>query len=125
MILDRHPSFSGLPAHLLAVMKITPKYLGFWRGGREAESLPHPDDYIDRSWDPAERALVVRYLTESPVTLEGRGSSRCRCCQALNGHRERSDGVYTWPEGLAHYVEAHHIRPPQEFVDHVLKRPAV
>ena len=36
------------------------------------------------------------------------------------GCRELSDGTYVWPEGLAHYVEEHNVRLPQQFVDHVL-----
>lgn len=27
-----------------------------------------------------------------------------------------TDGVYVWPEGFAHYVESHHVRPPAAFV---------
>jgi len=37
------------------------------------------------------------------------------------GRGELTDGVYVWPEGLAHYLEKHNVRLPQEFVDHVLK----
>jgi len=37
------------------------------------------------------------------------------------GRGELTDGVYMWPEGLAHYLEKHNVRLPQEFVDHVLK----
>ena len=39
------------------------------------------------------------------------------------GRGELTDGVYMWPEGLAHYLEKHNVRLPQEFVDHVLKHP--
>ncbi len=30
-----------------------------------------------------------------------------------------TDGTYGWPQGFAHYVEAHGVRPPEEFVRHV------
>lgn len=40
------------------------------------------------------------------------------------GASEFSDGVYVWPEGLAHYLEKHHVRLPQRFVDHVLREGA-
>lgn len=32
-----------------------------------------------------------------------------------------TDGKYVWPEGLAHYVTAHAVRPPEEFVRHALE----
>jgi hypothetical protein len=40
----------------------------------------------------------------------------------MNGFREQSDGVWLWPEGLAHYVEKHGIRLPDEFVEHAAAR---
>lgn len=35
------------------------------------------------------------------------------------GHRDLTDGVYVWPEGLAHYVKAHAVRLPDDFLAHV------
>ena len=35
------------------------------------------------------------------------------------GGTDLSDGHYVWPFGFAHYVEAHGVKPPQEFIDHV------
>jgi hypothetical protein len=37
------------------------------------------------------------------------------------GSVEYSDGRFIWPEGLAHYVEEHQARLPDEFVDSVLQ----
>ena len=37
-----------------------------------------------------------------------------------NGFRERCDGVYIWPEGLAHYVRAHNVRLPAEVVKQIV-----
>lgn len=46
------------------------------------------------------------------------------CQETLDmGRGELTDGVYMWPEGLAHYLEKHNVRLPQEFVEHVLKQP--
>lgn len=39
-----------------------------------------------------------------------------------------SDGTFVWPEGFAHYLEEHAVRPPQEFVQHALdgaRRPSI
>jgi len=41
-------------------------------------------------------------------------------CGRHNGSAELADGTYCWPEGLAHYLEAHQVRPPEEFVEHVV-----
>lgn len=47
------------------------------------------------------------------------GHSRCRFCDAPVGALEFSDGVFLWPEGLAHYVEEHDVRLPERFVRHL------
>jgi len=39
------------------------------------------------------------------------------------GSREYWDGVWFWPEGLAHYVQCHDVRLPDEFVQHALSAP--
>jgi hypothetical protein len=36
------------------------------------------------------------------------------------GSRELTDGLWIWPEGLSHYVRAHGIILPEEFVAHAL-----
>lgn len=50
------------------------------------------------------------------------GKSRCRLCGELVGSLELSDGVFVWPEGLVHYLDAHEVRLPQRFVTHVMAR---
>lgn len=50
------------------------------------------------------------------------GYSYCRFRDCRDEHRNRngcrdlSDGVWVWPEGLAHYVELHSVMLPEEFV---------
>jgi hypothetical protein len=71
------------------------------------------------SWQ--ERRLA-RYKASKKST-EANLSSRQ---EALHmGRAELTDGVYVWPEGLAHYLEKHNVRLPKEFVQHVLSSPAV
>ncbi len=121
MILTRHPSFNSdrFPPNVMALVHQTPKYLGFWASKAEPH-LPNPDDYVDKDWNLLDRARVVHYLLDAPVYNHGRGSSWCRMCHILNGSVEQSDDTYTWPEGFAHYVAVHFVRPPEEFVQHVL-----
>jgi hypothetical protein len=48
--------------------------------------------------------------------------SFCRFGCGVNGTIEQTDGVFVWPEGLAHYVEVHSVRLPEEFVEHARAR---
>jgi len=39
-----------------------------------------------------------------------------------NGAVEYTDGMYVWPEGLAHYIHDHAVRLPEELVRHARER---
>jgi hypothetical protein len=110
MILPTHPDNPTEAKGLRAI--------GYWRGTWN-ETLPDPKNYVDLSWDPTERQLVAAYLAAAADVVHWRGWSTCRLCGVNNGSTCKADGVFVWPEGLAHYVTAHSVRPPQEFVDHV------
>lgn len=100
--------------------------IGYWR--REAgdgwpadERWPSPADFVDRGWDEDERDQIADYLGRGFVVRAYMGYSPCRLCDLeTNGSLELSDGVYAWPEGLAHYVSDHGVRLPEAFVSHVL-----
>lgn len=94
---------------------------GFW-ASNEDPSLPDPRDHVDASWDPEERHLVTAYLARMPKLTAYRGWSTCRFCGKPNGSAEHDDGVYRWPEGLPHYLEAHGVKPEPAFLTHVFKR---
>jgi hypothetical protein len=91
--------------------------LGHWRG-EHAEGLD-PREFLDPSWDEAERSLVADYLRDGRRWRYYLGRARCRLCGLEVGSAELCDEVYAWPEGLAHYVEVHSVRLPTAFVAHV------
>ena len=126
----------------------SPKLIGYWRldgtpqrsnGGRRigppptekqieewwAEALaqqsrwPDPRLFVDPTWASSERRLVAAYIQRGTLVNQYRGLSPCRFCGQHNGSAEITDGVYCWPEGLAHYVNDHEVRLPDEFVTHV------
>jgi hypothetical protein len=116
----------------------TRKALGYWKlrespedksplgdfMKRQAEryaSLPDPKDFVDLTWNEGERNLVVGYLKNGVELIQWRGSSGCRICGIHNGSTCKGDDVFIWPAGFAHYVEAHNVRPPEEFINHVKK----
>jgi hypothetical protein len=47
------------------------------------------------------------------------GYSDCRFCGCNNGDSDLSDGDYLWPSGFAHYLEAHDVKPPKVFLEHI------
>lgn len=88
--------------------------------------LPHPADLVRQDWDPVEIAAVVAYLRSGKEWVRYNGWSYCRFgCGIVPpalGDRDLTDGVWVWPEGLAHYVEAHTVRLPEEFLHHMRER---
>jgi hypothetical protein len=116
------------------VFVTTVRLLGYWR-----LELPEtdPDEWyrdqllqwpdvtllVDPNWREDERRRVGEYLQRGTRVNQARGLSLCRFCERHNGSAELTDGVYCWPEGLAHYVSEHDVRLPEEFVGHALSQP--
>jgi hypothetical protein len=97
-----------------------------WLGSTAAEELmdlPWPEDYIDETWNAAEKAVVISYIRKQTQSAQQwRGFSACRLCGETLGTQCLTDGTYIWPEMFEHYLEAHSCKPPQVFIDHVLKQ---
>jgi hypothetical protein len=84
---------------------------------------PNVRDMIDPSWRGEERDAVIAYLLRRGyVRMAYLGWSTCRICGCENGTKDMTDGVYVWPEGFAHYLIAHEVKPPVEFIQHVMSR---
>ena len=93
------------------------KLIGYWRNESHPE-YPHPTSWIDENWDEDERHQVGGYFANGTLLRTFMGLSLCRICGINNGALEYTDGVYVWPEGLAHYIYDHAVRLPQLLVDH-------
>jgi len=99
-------------------------HVGFWSDEHLDTALPHPREFIDPAWSSQERAIVANYLRNGQEHASYRGFSYCRfhCGKPSTqmGSRDLTDGVYVWPQGFVHYIEDHNVKPPQEFISHVL-----
>src|SRR5215469_7143701 len=121
----------GLPLTLIAYWHYGPAgdHVGLWtdelmRIGEGGQEWPPVTRFVDENWDQAERDGVVSYLGQGLTAWAMGGHSVCRFCGESNGCAERTDGVYLWPEGLAHYIRDHNVRLPGSVVCHMLTRPA-
>ena len=103
------------------------KKIGYWRDKEDKKTsiekdLPYPTEFIDKDWNKKERQVIIDYLKKGEVVERWKGYSTCRICEKYNnGSRCLGDGQYQWPEGYAHYIETHDVKPPQEFIEWVLK----
>ena len=96
------------------------KAIGFWRDSHGIFRLcPDPKSLVRAGWHLAEREHILGYLRSGFAFLSFGGWSTCRFgCAAgeSNGCSQLTDGEWTWPEGLAHYVECHNLMLPEQFV---------
>jgi len=105
-------------------LTVRPRYLtrvGFWWSPDEPH-LPHPRDFVDVTWDSLEKERVVAYLRDSYYLNYFLGMSWCRfgCPYPADiGSCDMTDGRWLFPEGLAHYVSDHSVKPPAAFLDHM------
>lgn len=111
--------------------------VGFWADPRDPlDEQPNPAQLVDKDWGKTATALAVALYAQcgflesfelgysfcrlgcggggggGGVASErrGTGNNRFMGCTTL------TDGKYVWPEGLAHYVSEHSVRPPEDFV---------
>jgi hypothetical protein len=97
------------------------KRIGYWKSD-ERPDLPSPSDFVDTQWDDDEREVVASYFDRATLVRTYMGHSTCRICGVTNGSVEYSDGIYRWPEGFAHYIRDHNVRPPEELLEPVRLR---
>lgn len=86
-----------------------------------------PQDGVHGAWavtEAATYAACVRHLRRCMLESWELGNSWCRvsadCPGAAMGCASLTDGTWVWPEGYAHYLAMHSVRPPEAFVRHVL-----
>lgn len=49
-----------------------------------------------------------------------KGYSTCRICHKKNGSSSYVLGGWEWPCGLEHYIEAHNVRPTNDFIHFIM-----
>jgi hypothetical protein len=95
--------------------------IGIWCSDHHPK-LPNPACFVDESQDVAIRAQVVDYL-KSGETTACSSFDTCRLCGAQLSLAAQEDGYYAWNTLLAHYIEKHAVRLPDDFIQHVLSNP--
>ena len=96
--------------------------IGFWADIHSGGPGPDPRMLVDPTWAGTDRAKLADYLNDGLVWRAYLGFSFCRFNCGIRreemGAVTLTDGTWAWPSGLAHYVVAHRIALPDEFLDH-------
>jgi hypothetical protein len=91
------------------------RLIGYWDGPAVPDGLPDVCEFVSADADVAVQRSIAAYLRAGTVYVAAAGFSVCRLCGAANGSTMQTDGQhFVWPEGLAHYVEEHRVRLPDE-----------
>jgi hypothetical protein len=101
------------------------RLIGYWYEAGSHEDLCNPVDVVGYL-APEVRSHLAAYLDGGERCNGTLGYSYCRFFCGIPddamGDAERTDGTWIWPSGLAHYVRAHGILLPEEFIEHALAR---
>jgi hypothetical protein len=99
------------------------KAIGWWVRALGDEELPAPQELVGDLASEV-RARLVGYLAGGVPLIQYRGKSWCRFLCGIDnskmGSWDLTDGIWVWPEALAHYVEIHRVVLPIEFITHAL-----
>jgi len=88
-----------------------------------ASGLPSATASVDVYWSGPERDAVIAYVTNrARMGTRYMGYHICRICGTKQGNADFSDSAYVWPEGFGHYIVSHGVKPPDHFIEHVLRR---
>lgn len=95
---------------------------GFWYSKYEP-LLPKPVPN-DKPWKGQSQFLKALIKVESKLSpLRYKGWSTCRVCKKHNGSTEYRKNGWAWPDGLAHYILEHNVRPSLAFQEFILGEP--
>jgi hypothetical protein len=100
---------------LVAAPPVLLRPVGYWTT-RPGDGLPDPRALMSPTWERGRRDLIASYLGSCAVLAEDDALHECVICGVSAGYRERTDGVWRWPEGLGHYVFEHGVRLPGELL---------
>ncbi len=74
--------------------------------------------------DPREAGIVAYLRAGTPFAVSGRMVSDVLSASDsfIAPLETYTDGVWTWPADLAHYVERYHVELPDDFVEHAAEQ---
>lgn len=89
--------------------------IGYWKACLR-DDYPFPQE-VRAEYTPGLAHKLGTYLESGRFFTSYLGTSRCRFgCPGDRGTAELTDGVWVWPEGLAHYVRNHPVALPTDLV---------
>ena len=96
--------------------------IGFWHEPQSGRLPADPTRLVRPDWAGPLRPRLIEYLRFGHKLIGYLGSSFCRfqcgAPRARLGLWDLTDGVWIWPEGLAHYLEVHGLALPDAFLAH-------
>lgn len=92
------------------------RYIGRWISSLKDTEYPPPHELVGE-YDSTLKPKIVNYLDTGHVLHVYRGYASCLFrCNYSEPFTEKTDGNWIWPSDLAHYVQAHNVLLPAEFI---------
>ena len=63
----------------------------------------------------------LKKVESTAEVIQSFGFHVCEYCGKARSSREYMAGDYIWPEMLAHYVSVHKYKPPDEFIEFIMR----
>jgi hypothetical protein len=96
--------------------------IGYWHEPGSGRLPADPARLVRPHWAGPLRGHIIDYVRTGHKLIGYMGSSFCRfgCGEprARLGLWDLTDGVWLWPQGLAHYLDVHGLALPDAFLAH-------
>jgi len=92
------------------------------------QSVPFLEDVTDPDWGYPNLLALVRYLEKTPESVcTTAPDMTCPLCGENLGNPsvQKTDGVWSWPGSLPHFVKEHDVRLPDSMMEHIEKKLAL
>lgn len=96
---------------------------GFWYS-KEEPNFPDPKEFSSGKTFKGKTVFLtaLREVEATAARDAYKGSSTCRICGCRNGSKTFKGDGFNWPEGYAHYIEKHNVKPTAAFIAMILKK---
>ena len=92
--------------------------IGYWENASNTEEGRKEVEAAEGMMTAEEHEAVLKYIEASEIVIRYKGFARCRACGKPVGSCDMltPNKRFVFPQGYEHYITAHSVRSPEDFI---------